>query len=187
MLINNAGFLVKGDLVDADLDSLKAMNVLHMEAPLRLCRAALPGMLDRDRGAIVNVSSIAGMVCSPGNINYCATKAYLTHFSEGLQHEIDLAGKKVRVQALCPGFTRTEIHSRAGVKRSNVPDSMWMKAEDVVDFSLRMLKKKKIVVVPGGSYRFLTGLFRLLPRSWVHSMVLAEQKALRKKRAAASD
>jgi len=183
LLVNNAGFLLKGDLTQADLEGLRRMNTLHMEAPMRACRAALPGMMQRNKGAIINVASIAGMVCSPGNINYCSTKAYLIHFSEGLELEMRLAGKKVHIQALCPGYTRTEIHARAGVSPRDIPAGLWLKCADVVDYSLRMLKTRKVVVVPGGNYRFLTGLLRLLPRTWVSGLVHREQRVQRRRRA----
>ena len=114
---------------------------LHVLAPMRLTRAALPGLLARARtaprrdGAVVNVSSIASFLYAAGSVNYCATKAYLTTFSEGLGAE--LAGTGVQVQALCPGFTRTEFHQRIGPAAGDHPAWMWLTADAVVGASLR--------------------------------------------------
>ena len=110
LLVNNAGFGTRGRLAEADIERQEAMLRLHVLAPMRLTRAALPGLLARGDGGVINVSSVAGFIYSAGNVNYCATKAYLTTFSEGLAAE--LHGTGVLVQALCPGFTRTEFHAR---------------------------------------------------------------------------
>ncbi len=112
---------------------------LHALAPMRLTRAALPVLLGASRGAIVNVSSVASFIYSAGNVNYCATKAYLTTFTEGLAAE--LHGTGVQAQALCPGFTRTEFHGRIGQPLERHPDFMWMSASSVVAYSLRCLER----------------------------------------------
>ena len=94
---------------------------------MRLSQAALPVMLQQGRGAIINVSSVASFVYSAGNVNYCATKAYLTNFSEGLAAE--LRGTGVRVQALCPGFTHSEFHERMKADAKLIPGWMWLSAQ----------------------------------------------------------
>lgn len=164
ILVNNAGFGVKGDLAVTDPAAQAAMLHVHALAPLRLCRAALPAMLGRRSGAIVNVSSVASFIYTPGNANYSATKAYLTAFSEGLDGEVRGAG--VRVQALCPGFTRTEFHDRMGLtaaERKRRP--LWLSAEFVVDTSLRTLERGgPVVCIPDWRYRVLVFLIRHVPR-----------------------
>lgn len=164
ILVNNAGFGVKGDLAVTDPAAQAAMLHVHALAPLRLCRAALPAMLARRSGAIVNVSSIASFIYTPGNANYSATKAYLTAFSEGLDGEVRGAG--VRVQALCPGFTRTEFHDRMGLtaaERKRRP--LWLSAEFVVDTSLRALERGgPVVCIPDWRYRVLVFLIGHVPR-----------------------
>jgi hypothetical protein len=164
ILVNNAGFGVKGDLAVTDPASQAAMLHVHALAPLRLCRAALPAMLARRSGAIINVSSIASFIYTPGNANYSATKAYLTAFSEGLDGEVRGAG--VRVQALCPGFTRTEFHDRMGLtpaERKRRP--LWLSPEFVVDTSLRALERGgPVVCIPDWRYRVLVFLIRHVPR-----------------------
>jgi short-subunit dehydrogenase len=169
MLVNNAGFGSRGKLAQSDPAKQTAMVRLHTLAPMRLTRAALPVLLAAGKGAVVNVSSIAGFLYSAGNINYCATKAYLTTFTEGLAAE--LHGTGVQAQALCPGFTRTEFHQRIAEPVERHPDFAWMSARFVVGYSLRCLDRGgPTVCIPGFRYRLLIGLLRLVPRrliGWV--------------------
>lgn len=163
MLINNAGFGTVGYLATASREQQTDMLRLHVLAPMRLTRAALPGMLARRRGAIVNVSSVAGFIASPGNVNYCASKAYLTTFTEGLA--LELAGTGVRAQALCPGFTHTEFHQRMGPDTRPRPGFMWLTADAVVRASLRQLDRGgPVVCVPDVRYKLLVAGLGVLPR-----------------------
>lgn len=162
-LVNNAGFGTVGTLATTDRDAQERMLRLHVLAPMRLVRAALPRFLERRRGAIVNVSSIASFIYAAGSVNYCASKAYVTTFTEGLAAE--LAGTGVRAQALCPGFTRTEFHQRIGPRAGEHRRFMWMSAAAVVRASLAQLDRRgPVVCVPGLGYRLIVGLIRLLPR-----------------------
>lgn len=161
VLVNNAGFGTVGRLVNADPARQQEMVALHVMAPMRLTQAALPNMTARKRGAIVNVSSVAAYVRLRGTANYVATKSYLNAFSETLQ--IELRGTGVYVQALCPGFTRTEFHATpdyARVKSTQYPDFMWLKAGDVVRQSLDALGNGQVIFVPGALYRGLVALLR---------------------------
>lgn len=166
LLVNSAGFGTTGRLADAPPEQQEAMLRLHVLAPMRLARAALPGLLAARRGGIVNVSSVASFIYAAGSVNYCATKAYLTTFTEGLAAE--LVGTGVRAQALCPGFTRTEFHQRMGLtdpEAGTRPRFMWMTAESVVVASLRQLERGgPVVCVPGLVYKVLVALARVLPR-----------------------
>jgi short-subunit dehydrogenase len=165
LLVNNAGFGTRGGLTDASPARQEAMLRLHALAPMRLTQAALPGLL-RKRGGVVNVSSVASFLYSPGNVNYCATKAYLTTFSEGLAAE--LKGTGVRVQALCPGFTRSEFHQRMEADMSHLPRWMWMSARQVVRSSLRNLERTgPVICVPGLRYKLAVTLLRHVPRRWI--------------------
>ena len=166
VLVNNAGFGSRGKLAEIDVERQAAMIRLHVLAPMRLTRAALPVLLANRAGGVVNVSSMAGFLYSAGNANYCATKAYLTTFSEGVAAE--LHGTGVQVQALCPGFTRTEFHGRIGTPVERHPDFAWMSARAVVAHSLRCLDRGgPVVCVPGLGYRLLVGAIRLVPRSLI--------------------
>jgi short-subunit dehydrogenase len=133
---------------------------------MRLTQAVLPAMLRKGAGALVNVSSVASFLYSAGNVNYCATKAYLTSFSEGLAAE--LKGTGIRVQALCPGFTRSEFHQRMDADMGHVPSWMWMSAPQVVRASLRNLQRRgPVVCVPGIHYKLAVAALRLVPRGWI--------------------
>jgi short-subunit dehydrogenase len=173
LLVNNAGFGTRDPLADASPARQEAMLQLHAMAPMRLTQAALPVLLKKKQGAIVNVSSVASFVFSANNVNYCATKAYLTVFSEGLASE--LAGTGVKVQALCPGFTRSEFHQRMEADVSNIPAWMWMPAAKVVDTSLAALQRGwPVVCVPGIHYKVIVFLLRLAPR-WLIRRVTSRQ------------
>lgn len=166
LLVNNAGFGTRGALANASPRQQEAMVRLHALAPMRLSQAALPVLLRNNRGAIVNVSSVASFLYSPGNVNYCATKAYLTTFSEGLAAE--LKGTGVRVQALCPGFTHSEFHERMEAETATIPKWMWMSTTRVVRASLRKLRRSRSVVyVPGLRYKLIVFALRHSPRGLI--------------------
>jgi uncharacterized protein len=163
LLVNNAGFGTTGTLATAPADRQERMLRLHVLAPMRLTRAALPGLLRRGSGGIINVSSVASFLYGAGTVNYCATKAYLRTFSEGLA--VELTGTGVGVQALCPGFTRTEFHQRMGPGTGDRPRLLWMSAESVVRASLRQLDRRgPVICVPGLRYRLLLAALHLVPR-----------------------
>ena len=159
LLVNNAGFGTPGKLVDLSVASQMAMLTVQVTAPMRLTKAALPGLLRRGSGGVINVSSLAAYFATPGDPNYNASKAYLKHFSEGVNRE--LAGSGVHVQALIPGFTYTEFHDTPQYEqftRSQIPRFFWMDAQPVVADSLRLLPTGQSVVVPGWLYKGITGL-----------------------------
>ena len=173
LLVNNAGFGTKGRFWETSLDGQDRMHRLHVMATMRLTRAALAGMVPRRRGGVINVSSVAAFGQSPGNISYCATKAWMNSFTEGLDLELRGAGSPVRVQALCPGFTVTGFHDAMGMSRGGIPGWLWMRAEDVVDASLRGLQRGKLFVVPGAIYKCVVALEKLAPRVLRSAAVVA--------------
>lgn len=160
MLINNAGFGAPGKFTEMEVGKNIEMIQVHVIATVRLCRAALPAMIARGRGSIINVSSIAAFMASAKNATYCATKAYLNLFSQGLQDE--LTGTGVRVQALCPGLTHTEFHERPGYEsyKTKIPEALWMKAEDVVEKSLESLNGDQVICIPGFKNRLFVAVMR---------------------------
>jgi short-subunit dehydrogenase len=168
MLVNNAGFGLHGQFEVLPVEGHQRMLDVHVVAPVRLMRAALPGMIARGRGDIVNVSSLAGFSASLGSPVYGATKACLTFFSEALS--VELARTGVRVQALCPGFTHTEFHERAGVDKKTIPSWAWGSAEKVVDASLRALASDRVICIPGLKNKAIAALLRSLPRSLLRAI-----------------
>jgi short-subunit dehydrogenase len=165
LLVNNAGFGTTGPFATLDPDREEAEIRLNVVALMRLTRAALPGMIARGRGAIINVSSLAAFVPGPYDAAYGATKAFVNSFTEALHEE--LRGTGVRVQALCPGFTHTEFQQRAGVNTARLPTWVWMTPEAVVEASLRALQRGQVVCVPGLGYRLLAMLIGAVPRRLV--------------------
>jgi len=149
-LVNNAGFGVIGSFGALELDEQQEMVSVHIDASLALCRAAIPFMREKGRGFIVNVSSLSAFNPHPAAAIYGASKAFLNHFSEALQ--LELRGSGIKVQALCPGYTRSEFHGREamlGFDPAQVPEKLWMEAAEVVSLSLAALEGEQVVIVPG--------------------------------------
>lgn len=148
LLINNAGFGGYGPFIDVDPSLLDQQIAVHITALTRLTRAALPGMVARNSGAIINVASsfaFTGSIKMPTRkrANYAATKAFITTFTELLSHEME--GTGVKVQALCPGVVRTEFHDQLGGRPEGVPV---LDPAEVVGASLAGLALGEVICVP---------------------------------------
>jgi len=174
LLVNNAGFGTKGLFFETDPGPQDGMHRLHILATERLTGAALPGMVARKRGGIINVSSVAGFIQGPSGVSYCATKAWMNSFSEGLHMELKAVGSPVTVQALCPGYTWSEFHDTMKASREGIPKSWWMPAEFVVGESLCGWKQGKLFVVPGWRYKLIVRLVKIVPR-WVFIRLAARR------------
>ncbi|MCE0537369.1 SDR family oxidoreductase [Kineosporia rhizophila] len=162
LLVNNAGVGGQGEFWSTPFDRLHQQLELNVTAVVELTHAALPGMRARGAGAVINVASVAGLTPGRGS-TYTASKAYVIALSEGLAN--GLSGTGVRVQALCPGFTHTEFHARAGIDMAWAPEALWLEADFVVDESLRDLQRDVIVSIPSVRYKALVTASRLVPRS----------------------
>lgn len=162
LLVNNAGYGIAERVVELDADHIDGMIRLNVLAVARLTRAALPGMLARGHGGIVNVSSVAGFQPSPSFATYNATKAFVTMFTESLA--IEVKGTGVRVQALCPGLTHTGFQDVAGESGvDGTPDFLWQEPPAVVAASLAGLRRNQVIVVPGAHNKVLVGASSVTP------------------------
>jgi hypothetical protein len=164
LLVNNAGFGYRGRFWESDLQALEQMHRLHILALVRLSHAALKVMVPNNRGAIINLASIASFVQRAGSVSYGATKTWVAAFSEGLYLDLQQAKSAVRVQALCPGFTYSGFHDAMGEDRKKIaPASLWLTAEQVVDDSLAALPHGPLFVIPGWRYKWIAAILRSLP------------------------
>lgn len=162
ILVNNAGFSVNRSFTSGDVADEDRMLRVLVGAVLRLTRAAVPGMVARRSGVVINVSSVAGFVPQG---TYSAAKAWVTTFTRGLAPGLRRSG--VQLLALCPGFTRTEFHARAGIDVSAIPNWLWLDADRVVDEALLDLDRGVLVSVPGAQYKVIVALARHLPAELV--------------------
>ncbi|MFD8796065.1 SDR family NAD(P)-dependent oxidoreductase, partial [Streptomyces vinaceus] len=134
ILVNNAGFGLPAPFPYSPVEDEERLLDLLVKVPLRLTHALLPGLRERRRGAVVNVSSVAGLLPTG---TYGAAKAWVTAFSESLR--VDMEPYGVRVLAVVPGFTRTEFQARAGMDVSSLREAVWLEPEAVVAKALRDL------------------------------------------------
>jgi short-subunit dehydrogenase len=165
VLINNAGFGLKDSFLVSNLAKEQELLDVLVTAPMRLSHAVLPGMIKRNSGSIVNVSSVASFIAGG---TYSAAKSYLTVFSEYLHTE--LRDTNIKVSALCPGFTRTEFHARGKMKMSGLPNYMWTAVDQVVAKSWRYVKAGKVICIPGWQYMLLSSIARIAPRPLVRKL-----------------
>jgi len=140
------------------------MDVL-VRTPMRLMHVALPGMKERNKGVVINVSSVAGYIAGG---SYSASKSYLTVLTESLHTE--LAGTNLKISALCPGFTRTEFHQRGRMSMKGLPNFMWLNSDDLVAKSWSDALKGEAVSIPGWQYQLLVFLIQSIPRSIVRKV-----------------
>jgi len=168
LLVNNAGFGLIGRFADLDAKRERQMVDLNVASLTDLCRAAVPSMIERRSGAILNVASTAGFQPGPNMAVYFATKAFVLSLSEALHEELKPFG--VKVSCLCPGPTRTEFGEVAGFGGNGLFDKVAMNAVDVVKAGLDGLEKNKAVVVPGVINKAGAISGRFVPRSVVRKI-----------------
>ena len=187
LLVNNAGFGTVGLFHQASLDQQDQMHRLHVLTTLALSHAALENLSARPdadgRCGIINVSSVASFEQSPSNVSYCATKAWMTSFTNGLAIELAVQASPVKVQALCPGFTYSEFHDRIGMDRNPIPKQLWLNADFVVSESLRGFDRGQVIVVPGWRYKIIVAFIRIMPGALMRRISAALGRRFRKPRA----
>ena len=171
LVVNNAGFGIKQPFVGGTIEAEQNLLDVLVTAVMRITHAAMPGMIARDLGGVINVSSIAGWMTSG---TYSATKSWVTTFSESLA--MQLRDSKVNVMAVCPGYTRTEFQDRAGMGTDSIPNWMWLHAHQVVPDALKDFNKGKCISVPGMQYKFLGLIAQYLPRPIVRKLSVASRR-----------
>jgi short-subunit dehydrogenase len=173
ILINNAGYYeVYKNCMEAELANHEKMIKVHQITPMRLIYAALPIMTKNRKGSIINISSIGAYGVGPQVYIYAATKAFLKIFSEGLY--IELKDKGIDVQVVCPPFVQTDFYRQFTDEQREEAfgSAKWftISADALVDYSLKNLKKKKPICLPGARYKFFGYLFQVMPRNLIYKM-----------------
>jgi len=162
VLVNDAGFGNRIPFSKTDYNITENMINVHILATTLFTRAVLDQMIKRNSGQIINVASLAGyLFTSKSNIIYNSTKRYIIHFTKNLQDEVK--NKNIKLQVLCPGFTRTNFDKNAIFKTRlpKLPSFMYMEAKEVVSTSIKCLSKKKVVCIPSFKNKVLYLLLRL--------------------------
>ena len=168
LLVNNAGFGLRGRVVELDAARQRAMIDLNIGALTDLCRLAAPAMIERGTGGILNVASTAAFQPGPGMAVYFATKAYVLSFTEALHEELKPHG--IKVSALCPGPTRTEFGEVAGFGDNGAFDRLSMDAGRVVQLGLKALDRNRAVAVTGAINMIGAASTRFVPRPIVRKI-----------------
>jgi uncharacterized protein len=143
MLVNNAGFGAVTPLLNTDVGKMEDMIALNITALMRLTYAAAPAFVARGKGTIINIASIVGIAPEILNGVYGASKAYVLALSHSLQHE--LADKGIRIQAVLPGATATDLWEKTGLPHQGLPAEIVMSTEDMVDAALVGLDQGELV------------------------------------------
>lgn len=162
LLVSNAGFGIHTSLLAADTEPHEYAIDVMIRAMLVLGGAAARSMRERNHGAIINVSSVAGYITMG---SYSAVKAWVTSYSESLA--VELQGTGVQVTALTPGWVRTEFHERAGIGTSRIPGPLWADADMVARVALRDAHRGKVLSTPTPQFKAIVWTARHLPRSTV--------------------
>jgi len=181
VLVNNAGFGTVGPVATIDPGREIAMIRTNVEAVDHLCALVLPGMLERGRGAILNVASTASYQPLPGQAGYAASKAYVRTFSTALAGEV--APRGVTVTALCPGPVRTEFADVSGLgdlgEEGPLPEAMWVDVEEVARIGVDALEDGRLVVIPGIANRVVAAIAHVTPRQLLVPLVAGAHPSMR--------
>ena len=162
LLVNNAGFATSASFTGGRVTTERRGIDVMVKAVVELTHAAVGQMLERDRGAILNVGSVAALTAGG---TYAAAKAYVRTFTESLAAE--LKGTGVTATVVAPGFTHTEFHARAGISESSiVPEWGWLDASDVVRAALEDVRRGVVLSTPSVRYKVASAALRVMPR-WV--------------------
>ncbi len=177
VLVNNAGFGAYGAFADTNVQTELEMIQVNVTAVTHLTRLALPGMLERKQGRIMNVASTAGFLPGPLMAVYYATKAYVISFSEAIANE--LKGSGITVTCLCPGATKTEFAKRADMENSRLFKLGSMRSEDVARAGYRAMMRGKTLAITGTGNWLMVESLRFSPRKMVTAIARTVQERVK--------
>jgi short-subunit dehydrogenase len=163
LLVNNAGVGTTGTFHELPRAGEIGEVMLNVVALLRLTHAALAVMVPANRGAILNVGSLAGDQPLRGSATYSATKAFVTTFTESIA--LELKGTAVTTTVVKPGFTYTEINQADAPDPASLMGRMWMRADYVAEQAVEAAEKGQLICVPGVQWKAVNGLVQALPRA----------------------
>ena len=181
VLVNNAGLSTLGPVHRSDPDAELNLVEVDVAAVVDLCSRFLPGMVERGRGAVLNVASMAAFQPLPGQATYGAAKAFVLSYTESLSGE--LAGSGVTVTALCPGPVDTGFGEAAGFDRhdfeTSLPSFMWVSASAVARAAVDGMDRGRVVVIPGALNRPAAAFGRFAPRRLLVPLLARQHPGLR--------
>ncbi|MEX2293462.1 MAG: SDR family oxidoreductase [Acidimicrobiales bacterium] len=181
VLVNNAGVSTTGPVASSDVDDELQMLRTDVEAVVHLCSALLPGMVERGRGAVLNVASTAAFQPLPGQAGYAASKAFVLAYTQAMAQE--LRGTGVTATALCPGPVETEFAEVAGFgdleAGDSLPKIMWVSASDVAEAAIEGLDKGRDVVIPGTVNRVVARFAQHVPRRLLLPILAKQHPSLK--------
>jgi hypothetical protein len=182
VLVNNAGFSTLGRVARSDPESEMRMIEVDVVAVADLCSRVLPGMVDRRRGAVLNVASTGAFQPLPGQAGYAACKAFVLSYTYSLAGE--LRGTGVSVTALCPGPVDTGFGETAGFTKEetteSLPGFMWKAPEAVARAGVHAMATGQTVVIPGLANRVGAALGYLTPRRLLVPVLAARHPGVRR-------
>jgi uncharacterized protein len=183
VLVNNAGFSTTGPVHTSDRQREMAMIRTDVEAVVDLCSLFLPGMVERRRGAVLNVASTAAFQPLPGQAGYGGSKAFVLSYSRAVRAEVRAAGAGVTVTVLCPGPVKTEFAESAGFteeeSENSLPKFMWLPAAEVARIAVVGMEQGKGVVIPGFANRVGAGFARTAPHQPLAAFLARQHPALK--------
>lgn len=164
LVVNNAGFGVPGRFADQSADDLERLLDVNLVAVMRVMHASLGPMIERRKGSIMNIASLAAYQPTPGSATYAAGKAAVLYLGEAVYEE--LRGTGVTVTSVCPGYVRTEFQEHLdGDEFTNAPDFVWMTPQAIARAAVRATAAGKALCIPGVGYQIVAGLSIPWPRN----------------------
>lgn len=168
ILVNNAGFGNHQNFFESDFADQEQLLQIHVAVTTRLVHEVVPRMVEKHKGFIINVSSLAAFLPSGESYFYCASKAFMVTFSECLH--IDLKKMGICTQVLCPGFVNTGFHQHQNTSKQVDYQWLWMNPKDVIKSSLQSLDRQKVLCIPGFFNRCIYFVSRLIPKTLYYQL-----------------